>query len=194
VRAYREAFPDVMLTVTILRNPDLIEAVHTGRIELAFSPHVSPDETICSEPLWRMPWRVVLPDTHPLARKPSIHLRELNDATLITHPRRGGAGANGIVMALCREQRFTPRAVREVPEIADLETLIGLVACGLGITILPAPFELIRSPAVVFKPIAGTDRAHEISACWRADEKSTLVQNFVAAARLRADPVSTPTA
>ena len=60
----------------------------------------------------------------------------------------------GRVMAICREQGFVPGAVRAVPEIADLETLVGLVACGLGVTILPSPFEaLICSKRVVFRPI-----------------------------------------
>jgi DNA-binding transcriptional LysR family regulator len=194
VRAFREAYPDVVLTVTILRKPDLIEALNSGRVELAFSTAPGQDENILSRPMWRLPWRIVLPDTHPLANEQAVHLRDLNGATLITHPRRGGAGANGTIMALCRQQRFTPGAVREVPEVADLETLVGLVACGFGITILPAPFELIRSPLVVFKPIAETNSAQQISACWRADEKSVLVQNFVAAAQLRADLPSPATA
>jgi DNA-binding transcriptional LysR family regulator len=183
VRAYRASYPDVRLNLMIMRNPDLLDALRAGRIELAFAAYAELDEQIRSEPLWRFPSRVVLPNDHPLAGRPSVHLRELNGEALIIHPRRGGSGANSVVMALCREQGFTPGAVREVPEIADLETLVGLVACGLGITILPAPFELIGSPAVVFKPLAGTDDAAQISACWRTDENSPLVQQFVAAAR-----------
>jgi DNA-binding transcriptional LysR family regulator len=112
-------------------------------------------------------------------------LRDLSGETLITHPHRGG-GAGSSVMALCHEQRFTPGSIREVSEVADLETLIGLVACGLGVTILPSPFErLLASPLIVFRPVEGTQRSTPISACWRAGEPSTLVSNFVEAARAR---------
>jgi DNA-binding transcriptional LysR family regulator len=82
-------------------------------------------------------------------------------------------------MALCREQGVTPRAIKEVPEIADLETLIGLVACGLGITILPSSFETIAPPSVVFKSIGTTAIVNDISACWRHSESNPLVRNFV---------------
>ena len=94
-----------------------------------------------------------------MAARERIRLSDLNGETLITHPRRGGAGANSQVMALCREQGFTPKAIQEVSEIADLETLIGLVSCGLGVTILPSSFEKIAPPSVVFRPIAGTAEA-----------------------------------
>lgn len=82
-------------------------------------------------------------------------------------------------MGLCREQGFTPKAVKEVPEIAELETLIGLVACGLDVTILPSSFETIAPPSVVFKSIGTTAIVSKISACWRRDEVNLLVRNFV---------------
>lgn len=183
VRAYRAAFPAVDVSVTILRNPDLVDALRRGRIDLAFASVVEPSDEIVTEHLWSFPSRVVLPADHPMAGRPAIHLSELNGETLIVHQRRNGGGANGVVMGLCREQGFTPGAIREVSDIADLEMLVGLVACGLGITILPAPFERMHSPAVVFVPISGTLHAAHISACWRSEQISSLVRNFVRIAR-----------
>ena len=179
VRRFRADFPDVSLSLTILRNPDLVGALRAGRIELAFSTSSESDATLASKPLWLLPSRVVLPADHPLAGEERIRLRDLNAETLITHPRRGGEGANSEVMALCREQGFTPKAIKEVPEIADLETLIGLVACGLGVTILPSSFETIAPPSVVFKAIAASDASSHVSAWWRAGEANLLVANFV---------------
>jgi DNA-binding transcriptional LysR family regulator len=179
VRSFRKAFPDVSLSLSILRNPEIGAALRAGRIELAFSTSVEADDEVTTQLLWSLPSRVVLPADHPLAGRESLHLRELDGETLITHPRRGGAGANSQVMALCREQGFAPKAIKEVAEIADLETLIGLVACGLGITILPSSFATIAPPSVVFKAIAATNAASRISACWRQGEVNPLVRNFV---------------
>jgi DNA-binding transcriptional LysR family regulator len=179
VRRFRSDFADVSLSLTILRNPDLLGALRAGHIELAFSSGITSDDELESQLLWSLPSRVALPADHPLAGSERIRLSDLNGETLITHPRRGGAGANSQVMALCREQGFVPKEIKEVPEVADLEMLIGLVACGLGITILPSAFEKVAPPSVVFKPIAGTHFGHEISACWRRGEANPLVREFV---------------
>jgi DNA-binding transcriptional LysR family regulator len=178
-RAFRAEFPDVNLSLTIMRNPDIISALRAGHIELAFTTDTESYGELESQVLWSLPSRVVLPADHPMAKKKQIRLADLSGETLITHPRRGGVGANSRILALCREQRFTPSAIKEVAEVADLETLVGLVACGLGITILPSPFEKIAPPAVVFKPIAATKMDLRIAACWRRNEDNPLVRNFV---------------
>jgi DNA-binding transcriptional LysR family regulator len=181
VRAFRSDFPDVDLTVTIMRNPDLLDALRRGRVELAFTSGSPADPSIDIEPLWHFSSRVVLPAGHALIDQDAIDLSDLSGETLIVHPHRGGgSSANGVVMALCREHGFVPNGVREVPEIADLESLVGLVACGLGITILPSPFErLIHSAMVRFKPIRDVENDLLTCAYWRKDERSQLISNFL---------------
>jgi DNA-binding transcriptional LysR family regulator len=156
-----------------------------GRVELAFTSGSFSDPLIDAERLWRFRSRVVLPADHPLAANDVVHLSELHGETLIVHPHRGGgSSANGFVLALCREQGFVPGGVREVPEIADLETLVGLVACGFGVTILPSPFELlINSPMVRFKAIKDLQQESVMSAFWRKDERTQLIANFIDVAR-----------
>jgi DNA-binding transcriptional LysR family regulator len=182
VRRFRLGYPEVNLSVTILRNPDILGALRAGHIELAFANAVESDDEIETALLWTLPSCVVLPADHPHAGDERVRLADLSGENLITHPRRGGGGANSEVLALCREQGFTPKSIKEVAEIADLETLMGLVACGLGITILPSPFEQAAPPGVVFKPIAGTTRGPRISACWRRRESNAVVRNFVGVA------------
>jgi DNA-binding transcriptional LysR family regulator len=183
VRRFRSDFPEVTLTVTILRNPDIVGALRAGQIELAFANAVDPGRDVETLALWPLPWMIVLPADHRCAGRERVRLADLSGETLITHPRRGGAGgAKGELLAFCHERGFTPGAITEVAEVADLETLIGLVACGLGVTILPAPFAKAAPPAVAFRPIAGPERGPRISACWRRGEENALVRNFLAPA------------
>lgn len=182
VRAFRAESPDVNVALTILRMPDLIGSLRAGRFELAFSTRADMDDDVEYQPLWAFPWRVVLPSDHALVREDAVRLADLRDLTLITHPRRGAADGNANVMELCREGGLMPKAVKEVSEIADLETLLGLVACGLGFTILPSPFERLGPPGVVFRPIAETAARLTIFACWRRGGKNAHVQNFIRAA------------
>jgi DNA-binding transcriptional LysR family regulator len=106
----------------------------------------------------------------------------LQDETLVTYALRGGGGPHNSVLDLCREQHFTPKRTHEVSEVAELETLLGLVGCGLGFAILAEPFERMSPPNVVFKPIAGSRRSLQISACWERTSPNALVENFVRAA------------
>jgi DNA-binding transcriptional LysR family regulator len=186
VQAYRRAFPDVDVSLVVMRSPDLEDALRLEKIDIAFGNSIARSDDLHTLDLWSFPSRAVVPVHHPVAARPAVHLRELNGETLIVHPRRGGAGgANSVVMRLVYEQGFIPGNVREVSEIADLETLIGLVACGLGITILPSPFERLNWPLVVFVPIMGTQYASRISACWRIGDTSPLIEKFLRIARDR---------
>jgi DNA-binding transcriptional LysR family regulator len=184
VRAFTAQYPSVDVNVTILRSPDLLQALRRGRVDLAFSTAAASDDDLRSEPLWSFPPRLLLPNHHPRATDPEVRLRDLSGATLIIHPHRDGQSAGGNVMALCRELRFTPGAIREVSDVADFETLVGLVACGLGISILPSPFEAyLASPLIVFRKIAAAKRSTEISAWWRSGDHTPLVRKFVEAAK-----------
>lgn len=177
VRAFRAEYPAVEVAVSIMRSPSLMDALRRRRVQIAFTPHYyEPDELLTGRTVWEFPPSVVLPRGHRLAGEDVVNLGELSGETLFVHPRRADAYRD--VMALCRDQRFVPGSIKEVPEVADLETLIGMVACGLGVTILPSTFEPMATPAVAFKAIA-TDERYRVSACWHRDEASPLVAAFL---------------
>jgi DNA-binding transcriptional LysR family regulator len=185
VQMYRKAYPENFLSIKILQDGDLADALKRGAVDIALSGKIdSPD--IKYAKLWTIPVRVVLPKYHKLAGRVTVDLAELSGETLIIHPRRGEGGANIDIMALTRKSRFIPGTLWEVPQSADFETLLGLVACGVGVTFLPASFALLQSPSVVFKEIAGGPPVSEIYASWRAGEPSPQLNNFLACARLHA--------
>lgn len=174
VRLFRSQYSGVAIDISVHRSAEVLEALRRGRVQLAFATGFEAEEGIVGTPLWAFAPRVVLPRDHPLANEAILHLNRLDGETLFIHHRH--AYAYREVMALCAEQRFTPGAIKEVGQIADLETLIGLVGCGLGVAILPSPLEEIIFPSVVFKPIA-TKQA-TITICWRSNDLNPLVHNF----------------
>ena len=186
IRLFRKKYPEIFLGLKILQDRDLVEALKRGTVDIALSGHIDvPD--ITNEKLWVIPLRVVLPNGHALAGEDRVELSALSGETLIIHPRRGEGGANVDIMALIRKHRFIPGPLWEVSENADLETLLGLVACGAGVTFLPASFALLDPPSVVFKEISECTHVSRIYASYRADEPSPLLDNFLACARHHAD-------
>jgi DNA-binding transcriptional LysR family regulator len=183
VRAFRSDYPDVDVTIQIVRDPDPLEVLYARRVDVVIvTDFVRNDERIAHEFLWESTQRIVLPADHALAGNDEIRLHDLQNETLITYALRGGGGPHRSVLELCREQHFTPKQTREVSEVAELETLLGFVGCGLGFAVLAEPFERMAPPNVVFKPIAGTRCSLQMSACWESQSPNALVQNFVRAA------------
>lgn len=100
--------------------------------------------------------------------------------TLITYPRALVGESYDELIAFCRAQNFVPKAIEEVP---SADTIVGLVACGLGVSILARSGASQRADTVT-KPIAGsTGWKLSTAAYWRKGETSPLVRAFLDLAR-----------
>jgi len=99
---------------------------------------------------YRTPLVVAMPKDHPRAASTSLSLADLESEAFIMYPRRAGTGIYWQVMDLCTTAGFRPRVVREVLESS---TIIGLVAAGVGIAIVPADMNSIQFSGVVYRRI-----------------------------------------
>lgn len=183
VRAFRRRYPGRRISLSVLRHPDPFDAVRANSAQLAFAAEAPSAGDLEHEFLWSFPFRVILSADHPLARRDEVCLHDLGGETLITPPQRGGLAGGDEALAVCRELAFTPASVREVPEVADVEAIMGLVASGLGFGILPVSYEAFSLPSTVFRPIAGSSRLVRIAAFWRPTVANPLVADFLRLAR-----------
>ena len=76
IRDYRKLHPDIKLSLHEMRTPEQMEALTTGKIDVAFARPLEPpfDRTLRGELLYRDPVVVVLPRDHPLAGNPSLSM------------------------------------------------------------------------------------------------------------------------
>jgi DNA-binding transcriptional LysR family regulator len=80
------------------------------------------------------------------------------------------------ILSKCRNAGFSPIVRQDVKEI---QTVVGLVAAGLGISIVPKSTENLHARDVAYITIAeGAPRA-EMSIAWRTDDHSTMVKQFL---------------
>lgn len=70
--------------------------------------------------------------------------------------------------AMFRRRGLTPIVVLESAEIA---TIRGLVASGLGVSIVPGGPHAPTSPDLVIVPLADEDAYRSIGLCWHADRE-----------------------
>ncbi len=188
IQAYRELYPDVLLTPEQSNTPHLIEALRNGRLDVAFvRPPLSDGEGITMQPLVEEPMRVVLPSNHPLAASRSVPLIALARETFILFPRAIGPGLYDSIIASCQLAGFSPLLGQAAPQIPSI---VHLVAAGFGVSVVPQSIEQIRAERVVYVRIEESAPQAPISLAVREDNRSETVRNFVALARRQARAAS----
>ncbi len=150
LRAFRRRHPNVDLAIREMPSPLQLEALRNGEIDVGFvRPPVGTDglvaRTILEERLG-----VLLPKTHPLAKRAEIPIRALRDEPLVIHPSRPSGWADFMV-SICRDAGFEPRIGQEASETA---TAVSFVAAGLGLTIVPTSLKGFVRPGVAYRAIA----------------------------------------
>ncbi|MFC0709346.1 LysR family transcriptional regulator [Azorhizophilus paspali] len=178
IRAFRQACPEVHLDLRELSSRGVAEAIHERRLQVGVLRPLFPlpAELVALE-LFAEPLVVVLPVGHPLAggRADGVHLAELGEEPFVFFPRSFGTGLYDQLLGLARAAGFIPRIVQEASEAM---TLIGLVATGLGVTVLPASFSRMRVDGVVYRILLDPGASTAVWLVRRRDESSPLVRRF----------------
>ncbi|MGE4408695.1 LysR family substrate-binding domain-containing protein, partial [Pseudomonas sp.] len=101
---------------------------------------------------------------------------ELAAEPFVFFPRSYGTGLYDQLLDLARQAGFSPRIAQEANEAL---TIIGLVAAGLGVSVLPASFRRIRIDGVAFRTLLDKDATTAVWLVKRRQEQSPLAQAFI---------------
>ena len=185
INRYRQQFPAVSLKLHEMATQGQVEALHQRRLDLGFvrPPEGAGTAGITLSELREDRLVVVLPRAMALARQKAIHMAQLKDLPFVMYPANAGTGIYPQIFRLCREAGFVPR----IGQVAgEASTIIGLVAAGSGVSVLPASFDRIRMDGVCYRQIADAGASTRLLLAQRDDERSPLVDAFVALARTAA--------
>ena len=86
---------------------------------------------------------------------------------------------DGIVGA-CQRAGFSPRIEQEA---IQMQTIVSLVAAGMGVALVPASLRHLRRTGVAYRPLADRSPQVEIGVAWRRADDAPAVRAFVALAR-----------
>jgi molybdate transport repressor ModE-like protein len=169
VSQFSETYPDVELTLGEGEPEDTVPPLNAGEYDLAIVfdygrgigdlhegldlVHLLDDELIA-----------VLPADHRLAKRKTFPLRELADDPWVSGC--GGGYCNAMLVEVCGEAGFQPNFSFESN---DHYVLMGLVASGVGVTLLPELALRILHPGVVGVPVTGGNATRRIYAATAAD-------------------------
>jgi DNA-binding transcriptional LysR family regulator len=181
IREFRRRYPEVELSLAELNTSLQIEALRDGRIHVGFMrpPRGLENEGLSFATVFRESLVAAIPASHKLRGRPSIPLRLLAGEPFIMIPRSRGPGFFDQVIAMCQSEGFSPEIALEA---SQFHTIIGMVAAGVGIAIVPASMQRSRMKGVVFREIEnGLETS--LTMAWSSDSKSPVLEKFIGVAR-----------
>jgi DNA-binding transcriptional LysR family regulator len=194
ILAFRQTRPDIRLVLEELVTPQQIDALAERRLHIGFIRKPAfpdlPDQLAAVE-LYREPLAVVLRADHRLAARHqdgAALLKALASEPFVFFPRESGTSLYDQVVALCRKAGFRPRIEQEARANS---TILGLVAAGLGASVLPASLQAIAVENVAYRALSAADAKSSIWLVHRRHDQSPASRAFVALAmsnRAECDP------
>ncbi|MGE6297068.1 LysR family transcriptional regulator [Guptibacillus hwajinpoensis] len=133
ISAFRKEHPSVGFQLRQGSVQDLTDAVSKGEIDIAFVSPVPKDRTdVDGHIFFTEKLLALLPISHPLADYPMLRLGQLKNEPFVLF--RSGYALHHLVTSACQQVGFKPRIAFEGE---DIDTIKGLVAAGLGVSLLP---------------------------------------------------------
>ncbi len=133
VAAFRKQHPNVKFRFNQGKYNSLIRDLVKGDIDLAFiSPMPSEHDQVCGEVLLTEELYAILPPGHSLSEAEHISLNQLAEEDFVLFSE--GYSLRPIVWDACERAGFSPKIGFEGEET---DTIRGLVAAGMGVSLLP---------------------------------------------------------
>jgi DNA-binding transcriptional LysR family regulator len=177
IRRFKEDWPRVEVSVREETDAaDLLRLLEHGELDLTFADLPLPEGPFEAEEVLRDPYVLLVPAGSELAeREAAPPLRDLAGMPLVTWRHIG------------EPETYLRGRVPDLDVVFrsdDNGTLIGLVAEGLGVAVVPQLVVNPRSPAYVALPFGNRIPARRLAIVWHRDRyRSAAAEAFVALAR-----------
>jgi LysR family transcriptional regulator, regulator for metE and metH len=157
---YRRKFPGVQVRIDVEATRAPIEALLSGRLDLAIVSAPVADRRLASKKLFEDEVVLIAARDHRFARSPHVKLAELRDETLYIYPPRA---ESRVLQEVLLPNGVTPARIEEVQLT---EAITELVKAGLGVAALArwAVQPLVDAGAIVARPLTARGVHRE----WRA--------------------------
>lgn len=176
VARFRAKSPDVSVRLEDMSSLTQLERVRAGRLDVAFARLPIAGDlrsvTVLSDRL-----AVALPRGRETPGDESMVGAWLDTLSLIRLSTARGPGLAGQISRFLGGIGAAPAIVQEAD---DLQTVLALVAGGIGAAIVPRSAENIAPPSVHLIALSGLDASWTIGAVWNPAAETPVVRSFLA--------------
>jgi DNA-binding transcriptional LysR family regulator len=178
VGRFRVERPDVHLTLRELSVDAQLDGLRAGTLDIGIvRPPIDARElqvrTLVEEGLV-----IAVPEGHAFSKRRRVRPESLAEEPLVLLAREVVPGLHDQVIVLMREHGGAVIA----QEATSIQAVLGLVAAGLGVSLLPASVRSLARSGVSFVTLAPSPRSPML-AVWRRRDQSALTRAFLEIAR-----------
>jgi DNA-binding transcriptional LysR family regulator len=166
IAQFRQRFPEVSVNLFDLTAIEQAEALRDGRLDaglIGFALEADAAK-LAKRKIGSCTFVAALPRNHWAARKSKVALSALVDDFFLMISEASYPGASRVVAEACRQAGFRPKILQAVERGY---TIVGLVAAGCGVALLPEPVSKLPHDGVVFRALADPPRG-DLFLAWSA--------------------------
>lgn len=181
IKRYHEQYPNILFGLYRKAHLDLLMQLDKGKIDVAFNICYSDTdvEDYAIKKIGTQRLFAVLPPSHPYANLTSVHRYDLrNDSFFLTKFYDDKSAKSYDIPEMFAKSKFIPHVAGSS---SDLETIMLLVASGIGISIMPehAIRYVRQSTDIVFIPLEGEHERVDIVAMWKKENGNPALSRFL---------------
>lgn len=177
---FREQFPAVELRLHELTTQEQIHALHHKQVDVGIVRSAIIEPGLSIECILQESLVLALPETHPLSTQVNVSLSTLASELFILFPAKMGPTFYEQIMNICQQAGFRPKVAQEA---VQMQTIIGLVAAGLGIAFVPASLQNFHRSGVIYRPLQEQTPKTGLYLAWRQHDSSPVIRAFLSLAQ-----------
>jgi LysR family transcriptional regulator, carnitine catabolism transcriptional activator len=132
IRQLNVDHPGIAVRLVELIGTRITDAVKSGEVDFGIGSHARIDKELTYQHLWSDRMAAFVPMRHPMAKRRTTSLREAAGFPLVLT--RRGSSVRVLVDRVLEREHLSANVVHEASYVP---TILGLVAAGLGIAVLP---------------------------------------------------------
>lgn len=179
LKRFKAEHPTVELKLTAENTRRQLEDLRQGHVDLALvvGP-VHPQNGLTVVGLKSQDFVIAIPRTHQLVGRTCVDVHDLADEPFISFTATEGAGFVSALMATCQASGFLPNVAHEA---SQMQSILTLVAGGLGVALVPASLARLQMEDVVFLKILESTRrpSYDLVFVYSQANENPVVQALV---------------
>lgn len=173
---FREQFPAVELRLHEMTTAQQIQALHLKQVDVGIVRSAIQEPGLSVKCLLQESLVLALPQTHPLYAHKKVSLSTLASESFILFPAKLGPVFYEQIINMCQQAGFRPKVAQEA---VQMQTIIGLVAAGLGIAFVPTSMQNFHISRVVYRPLQEQTPSSGLYLAWRQHDFSPVIRAFL---------------
>ena len=175
LKEFKKRHPEVELVLQEIQSSEQNQALREGRIHVSFARFPKTESGLVFETIHKEQLVAALPQSHPLNKKRSLKLSDLANEPFILQPSPPSPHAENTIKIFANAG-VTPQIIQTVEQV---HTALGLVAAGIGITLLPSSIQNMQIRGVEYRNLINPTPVLEMKMGYRADETSPALVSFI---------------